>query len=385
MKVTIDDVDYLLLTQCPLLDTTERYAFKTDVHKSYDGSDEVRIPEIDYARQSMTYSLSAYRAETVGLFNDVYSWMRKEYLVPQPLESLDVGNISDDFIEADTSSIPIPVDSFILIQPLSGVLEVRKIIEIGRYEVIEDETVYIDGYRLNEPVTASNASIYPLRKCIIDGNVSTTVNNSIFNPMLNLRVVDNVEYPVADAPEQYKDNDLYFMPLLLDGDFLDIELQQHQNIVDGEIGKFWSFTNWNYPLASKNLRIIMRSRQEYLDLKKWFYRRRGMLNEFWLPSYEQNFNVVSASGDSLVVKNESYLSNKTNIAVKSNGVWTVHEITNQSTTGANKTLLVEPSLPTKIERISYLDLYRLGSDSIEFRFMGNDIIEATVPIVELSP
>lgn len=385
MKVTIDDVDYILLTQCPLLDTTERYDFKTDVHKSYDGSDEVRIPEIDYARQSMTYSLSAYRAETVGMFNDIHSWMRKVYLIPQPLESLDVGNLSVDFIEADTSLIPIQVGSFILIQPESGALQVRKVTEIGRYEVIEDVPVYIDGYRLNEAVTASNASIYPLRKCIIDGNVSTTVNNSTFNPMLNLRVIDNVEYPVADAPEQYKDNDLYFMPLLLDGDFLDIELQQHQNIVDGEIGKFWSFTNWNHPLVSKNLIIIMRSRQEYLDLKKWFYRRRGMLNEFWLPSYEQNFNVVSASGDSLVVKNESYLSNKTNIAVKSNGVWTVHEITNQSTTGANKTLLVEPSLPTKIDRISYLDLYRLGSDSIEFRFMGNDIIQTTLPIVELSP
>ena len=132
MKVTIDDVDYILLTQCPLLDTTERYAFKTDVHKSYDGTNEVRIPEIDYARQSMTYSLSSYRAETVGLFNDVYSWMRKEYLVPQPLESLDVGNISDDFIEYDTSLIPIQVDSFILIQPESGILQVRKVTEIGR-------------------------------------------------------------------------------------------------------------------------------------------------------------------------------------------------------------------------------------------------------------
>ena len=383
MKVTIDDVDYILLTQCPLLDTTERYAFKTDVHKSYDGSDEVRIPEIDYARQSMTYSLSSYRAETVGLFNDVYSLMRKEYLVPQPLESLDVGNISDDFIEYDTSLIPIQVDSFILIQPESGTLQVRKVTEIGRYEVIEDEPTYIDGYRLNESVTASNASIYPLRKCIIDGNVSTTVNNSTFNPMLNLRVIDNVKYPVADAAVQYKDNDLYFMPLLLDGDFLDIELQQHQNIVDGEIGKFWSFTNWNHPLVSKNLIIIMRSRQEYLDLKKWFYRRRGMLNEFWMPSYEQNFNVVSANDTSLVVKNESYLSNKANIAVKSNSVWTVHSIVSASTVGENKNLIVSPSLPTKIDRISYLDLYRLGSDSIEFRFMGNDIIQTTLPIVEL--
>ena len=198
MKVSIDNNEYILLTKCPLLDTTEQYDFKTDVHLSYDGTKEERIPERDYARQSLTYSLSAYRAETVGMFNDIHSWMRKVYLIPQPLESLDVGNLSDDFIEADTSLIPIPVDSLILIQPLSGALEVRKITEIGRYEVIEDVPTYIDGYRLNDSITALDATIYPLRKCIIDGNVNYKVNNPTFNTMLNLRVIDNIAYPVAD-------------------------------------------------------------------------------------------------------------------------------------------------------------------------------------------
>ena len=385
MKVSVDNQDYILLTQCPLLDTSERYAFKTDVHKSYNGSTEERIPELDAARQAMTYSLSSYRAETVGLLNETYSWMRKEYLVPQPLESKEVGNLADDFIECDTSGISIAADHFILIQPESGALQVRKVTEIGRYEVIEDETVYIDGYRLNEAITANDATIYPLRKCIIDGNVNAQINNATFSPMLSLRVLDSVEYPIAEAPQQYENEDIYFMPLLLDGDYLDIELQQHQNIVDGEIGAFWQFTHWENPLASKNLRIIMRSREEYYQLKQWFYRRRGMLNAFWLPSYEHNFNVIFAGGSSLVVKNESFLSSKTSIAVKSNGVWSAHAITNKTVSSNSVDMNVFPQLPTKIERISYLDLYRLGSDTIEFMFKGNDIIETTLPIVELMP
>ena len=385
MKVSIDSQEYILLTQCPLLDTSERYTFKTDVHKSYNGATEERIPEIDEARQAMTYSLSSYRAETVGLFNETYSWVRKEYLVPQPLESKEVGNLADDFIECDTDDISINTDSLILIQPESGALEVRKVTEIGRYEVIEDEPVYIDGYRLNEAVTANDATIYPLRKCIIDGNVNAQINNATFSPMLSLRVLDNAEYPIAEAPQQYENEDIYFMPLLLDGDYLDIEFQQHQNIVDGEIGKFWSFTNWANPLVAKNLRIVMHSREEYYQLKQWFYRRRGMLNPFWLPTYEHNFNVISAGGSSLVVKNESFLSSKTSIAVKSNGVWSAHAITNKTVSANSVDMNVFPQLPTKIERISYLDLYRLGSDTIEFMFKGNDIIETTLPIVELNP
>ena len=385
MKVSIDDQEYILLTQCPLLDTSERYTFKTDVHKSYNGSTEERIPELDAARQAMTYSLSSYRAETVGLFNETYSWMRKEYLVPQPLESKEVGNLADDFIECDTDDISINADSLILIQPESGALEVRKVIEIGRYEAVNNETVYIDGFRLNQLILANDATIYPLRKCIIDGNVSAQVSNALFSPMLSLRVLDNAEYPIAEAPQQYENEDIYFMPLLLDGDYLDIEFQQHQNIVDGEIGAFWQFTHWANPLASKNLRIIMRSREEYYQLKQWFYRRRGMLNPFWLPSYEHNFNVVSAMDTTLVVKNEQFLSNKLNIAVKSNGTWTDHTITSYTINSGIVNMQVSPSLPTKIERISYLDLYRLGSDTIEFMFKGNDIIETTLPIVELNP
>ncbi|MEG2273133.1 MAG: hypothetical protein RSC05_12765 [Acinetobacter sp.] len=384
MKVSIDDQEYILLTQCPLLDTSERYAFKTDVHKSYNGSTEERIPEIDEARQSLAYSLSSYRAETVGLFNETYSWMRKEYLVPQPLESKEVGNLADDFIECDTSGISIAADHFILIQPESGALQVRKVTEIGRYEVVNNETVYIDGYRLNQLILANDATIYPLRKCIIDGNVNAQINNATFSPMLSLRVLDNVEYPIAVAPQQYKNEDIYFMPLLLDGDYLDVEFRQHQSIVDGEIGKFWSFTNWANPLVAKNLRILMRSREEYHQLKQWFYRRRGMLNAFWLPTYEHNFNIISASSSSLVVKNESFLSNKTSIAVKSNGVWSAHAITNKTVNSGNVSMQVSPTLPAAIERISYLDLYRLGSDTIEFMFKGNDIIETTLPIVELS-
>lgn len=385
MKVNVNGQDYILLTQCPLVDTTERYEFKTDVHEAYNGSSEERIPERDYARQSMSYSVHAYRNETVGLFNDLYSWLRKTYLVPQPLESQDVGNLSDDFIETDTSLISIEVGTLILVQPITGQLEVREVTEIGRYEVIEEETVYIDGYRLNSSVTATDATIYPLRKCIIDGNPSISVSESMIKPLLNLRVLDNFKYEISEEPEQYKNDDLYFMPLLLDGEMLDIEFQQQQTIVDGQIGQFWQFTNWINPKIAKNLRVIMHSKQEYMDYKKWFYRRRGMLNSFWLPSYEQNFNVVSRSSSSITVKDENYLANRVNIAIKSNGVWTAHTVTNAVTSGANKVLTLSPSPPTTIQRVSYLGLYRLGSDSVEFIFRGNDIIEANVPILELSP
>ncbi|MCL5767340.1 hypothetical protein [Acinetobacter sp. ANC5681] len=384
MKVTINERDYILLTKCPLLETTERYEFKTDVHQSFDATGEERIPLLDAARQSFNWSIIAFRNEVPEMFNDLYSWMRKEYLVPQPLESQLVGNLSDDFIEADTSKLGINVGTLILVQAV-GVLTVFEVTEIGRYEVVEDVPVYIDGYRLNEAVTASDAKIIPLRKVIISGNLTTQANGLMFKPTLNLRVLDSVEYPIAADPQQYKGDDIYFTPLLLDGDFLDLNFEQHQSIADGEIGQFWQFTHWLNPLINKNFRVIMKSRQDYIDYKKWFYRRRGRLNQFWMPSYQNNFNVVSAIGESLVVKNEGYLFSKKNIAIKSNGIWTAHSVISANVSDQNIVMSLIPNPPINIERVSYLGLYRLNSDAVEFYFKGADIVEATVPIVELSP
>lgn len=384
MKVTVNGHEYILLTKCPLLETTERYEFKTDVHQSFDASSEERIPLLDVARQSFNWLMIAFRNEVPEMFNDLYSWMRKDYLVPQPLESQLVGNLSDDFIETDTSNLGINAETLILVTAL-GVSLVVEVTEIGRYEVIEGVPTYIDGYRLNEAVTATNAQIQPLRKVIIAGNPTSQANGLMFKPTLNLRVLDGVEYPIADEPQQYKGDDLYFTPLLLGGDFLDINFEQHQAIADGEIGQFWQFTHWINPLINKNFRVIMRNRQEYIDYKKWFYRRRGRLNPFWVPSYQNNFNFISRSASSITVKNDNYLSDRKNIAIKANGVWTAHSVTSTSVSGENIVMNLTPQPPINIERVSYLGLYRLNSDAVEFYFKGADIVEATVPIVEITP
>ena len=384
MKVTVNGHEYILLTKCPLLETTERYEFKTDVHQSFDATGEERIPLLDAARQSFNWAMIAFRNEVPEMFNDLYSWMRKEYLVPQPLESQLVDDLSDDFIECDTSNLGINAGTLILVKAL-GTYLVVEVTEIGRYEVIEGVPTYIDGYRLNEAVTATNAQIQPLRKVIISGNPTSQANGLMFKPTLNLRVLDSVEYPMSAEPQQYKGYDLYFTPLLLDGDFLDINFEQHQAIADGEIGQFWQFTHWINPLINKNFRVIMRNRQEYIDYKKWFYRRRGRLNPFWLPSYQNNFNFISRSASSITVKNDNYLSDRKNIAIKANGVWTAHSVTSTSVSGENIVMNLTPQPPVNIERVSYLGLYRLNSDAVEFYFKGADIVEATVPIVEITP
>ena len=277
-----------------------------------------------------------------------------------------------------------PEKSLALISSNEG-SKVIEITEIGRYEVVEGETVFIDGYRLNQNITATNASITPIRRCIIDGDVGSQINGMMMKPTVSFRVIDNPEYSNSPDPDQFKEDDLYFVPLLLEGDFLDITFTQLQSVVDGDTGLFAQYTPWLNPQIMKNLRVIIKSRQEFNDYKQWFFRRRGKLNQFWLPTHEQNLNFVSQTGLTLTVRDDNYVVSRNHIAIKANDVWSAHEITYVGTSGTNRILSLNPAPPSNIQRISYLGLYRLNSDSVEFSFLGADFVEAVVPILELSP
>jgi hypothetical protein len=104
-----------------------------------------------------------------------------------------------------------------------------------------------------------------------------------------------------------------------------------------------------------------------------------------LPSYQNNFNLVSRGSYGITVKNDNYLSDRKNIAIKANSVWTAHSVTSTSVSGENIVMNLTPPPPMNIQRISYLGLYRLNSDAVELHFKGANIVEATVPIVEITP
>ena len=324
MKVTVNGHEYILLTKCPLLETTERYEFKTDVHQSFDASSEERIPLLDAARQSFNYSMLAYKAEIQGMFDTFYDELRAEYLIPQMLETVTVSDIDGDFIDCDTSLLNVGVDSFILVKSNNTFAAVQ-VTEIGRYEVIEEVPTYFDGFRIHTAIEATSPILQPLRLCIIDGDMTAQMNALVFKPQVTFRVLENIEYPISAAPEQFNSEDYYDWKVLLNGDYLDVSFSQHQNIVDGGMGNIWGYTHWMGAKKMFVLRLLMRNPQEYIDLKKWFYRRRGRLNAFYLQMFEGDKN-------------------------------------------------------NPVKR-----LFRLNSDAIEFNFKGAGIVETNVPVVELTP
>ncbi|WEI04526.1 hypothetical protein PYR78_06110 [Acinetobacter johnsonii] len=106
---------------------------------------------------------------------------------------------------------------FILLESSEGA-QVAEIVSIGRYIIVQEEirdpetqeiiqeliTEYQDGFRLAADVTATNASIVPLRICIIDGDASINTGGFWSNSSFVFRVIaeDSPEHS-GDVPEQY--------------------------------------------------------------------------------------------------------------------------------------------------------------------------------------
>ena len=390
MKINTSFGELILLKYCPLMGMSERLEFLTEVHESYDGS-EVRIPLRDQARQYFKVSYAALKDEIAKMINISWGGIRNDFAIPIYKESQLISSFSGDFIQCNTLIADLKVG-------LAAIYNVNdfnviEIIEIGRYLVVDNETIYQDGIRIKDSISFSGGKLAPIRIAIIEGDINYLFNSFISKTEIMFRVKDNPEF-IGDVPEQFKGQDLYFKPLLLQGNTLQVAIQQQQTIVDGELGVFTQFTNWNNPKLLRNMRNLIKSRQELREFKNWLFRCRGRLNTFWLPTYERNFNLVSTGivTNWIDVKSDQYIdfsSDRKYLAIKICNVWSAHEITdaiNSTSTTARLTLYPELYVDAKdIKHISYLGLHRIDNDAIEFNHKGGDCFEVIIPLLEIQP
>ncbi|WP_395441944.1 hypothetical protein [Acinetobacter sp. P1332] len=402
MKIQTKYGEVHVLTNCPLLDSTERLEFKTEVHEAYDSSED-RYIQRDAPRQVLSFNYVNMQKAMGDIFHMLYANLRKQWGIPLPQFRQPIPDLDDsDYIPLSTAAHIADLRvGFALIESAAG-FQVVEITAVGRYIITQEEirdpetdeilqaleTEYQDGFRLAQNVTVSNASIMPLRICIIDGDASISTGGFWSSSSVVFRVLaeDSPEHS-GDVPEQYQGEDIYFKPLLLDGSALEMTLMQHQNIVDADVGGFQQFTHWKKPRYLKPFKSVLKGWDLYSEYRRFLFRRMGRYQAFWMPLYEKHLNILNTANITTSLStNTKYLleADRKHIAVKrKNGMWTAHEIT--AKTGGS--LTVSPAINAHrndIQTICYLGLHRFDADQIEFQFLGAQITQVTVPIVELS-
>ena len=402
MKIQTQYGEVHVLTNCPLLNSTERLEFKTEVHEAYDSSED-RYIQRDAPRHVLSFNYVNMQKAMGDIFHMLYANLRNLWGIPLPQFRQLIPDLDEsDYIPLSTSANIADLRvGFALIESAAG-FQVVEITAVGRYIITQEEirdpetdeilqaleTEYQDGFRLAQNVTVSNASIMPLRICIIDGDASINTGGFWSNSSVVFRVLaeDSPEHR-GDIPAQYQGEDIYFKPLLLDGSALEMTLMQHQNIVDADVGGFQQFTHWKKPRYLKPFKSVLKGWDKYTEYRRFLFRRMGRYQAFWMPLYEKHLNILNTANitTSLSTNTKYFLeADRKHIAVKrKNGTWTAHEIT--AKTGGS--LTVSPAINSHrndIQTICYLGLHRFDADQIEFQFLGAQITQVTVPIVELS-
>ena len=70
-----------VLTNCPLLNSTERLEWMTEVHESFDGNEE-RYPLRDTPRQILSFNYVQMRKEMGDMFHMLSANLRKQWGIP---------------------------------------------------------------------------------------------------------------------------------------------------------------------------------------------------------------------------------------------------------------------------------------------------------------
>ena len=401
MKIQTSYGEVHVLTNCPLLDSTESLEWMTEVHESFDGSEE-RYPLREAPHQILNFNYTQLRKAMGDLFHMLYANLRKQWGIPLRQVKRSIPDIMDDdyvILDAADTIADLRI-GFAFIESSEGA-QVAEIVSRGRYIIIQDEirdpetdeviqeliTEYQDGFRLADNVTVTNAVIMPLRICIIDGDASINAGGFWSNASVVFRVLaEDLPEHEGDVPEQYKGNDLYWKPLILGGSSLEMTLTQHQNIVDGAVGGFQQYTHHAKPKYLKPFISVLKDWSEFNAYRRFLFRRSGRYRAFWMPLYEKHLNILNAGNITTSLStNTKYIveADRKHIAVKrKDGSWSAHEITGR--TGGS--LTVSPAINAQrndIKTICYLGLHRLDADRIEFQFLGAGKSRITVPIVEI--
>ena len=379
MLITTDLYGELVLLTTPMLvELSEVIGFATDVFEAQDGTEE-RTPLKDYARQTLSFSSFAIKDDFAQFFNVQWGGIRKLWGVPLWSEMQKVGDVDGNFITCNTTLYDFRDNSLAVLKNGDG------------FQVVEISTVEETGLQLSAAVTSTNAILMPVRVCFISGDITRNTNGWYSTASCDFVVIDESTVN-PKTPDQYLDDDIYWFNLGYTGDTLEAKISQNQNTLDAGIGLISQTTDWDMPTYAKDYQAVLKGRQSVVNYKNFLFRRQGRYRQFWLPTFERNLNSKSTGNvtTTLLVEIDQYkqlADLRNHIAIKAGGAWTAHTITASSFLSASTvSLKITPSLDkdaSTIQGISYLGLHRLDADSVTLKHQGANIVEVSVPILEI--
>jgi hypothetical protein len=168
---------------------------------------------------------------------------------------------------------------------------------------------------------------------------------------------------------------------------LEFDTETVNPVVDDPIG---------YTTIVRRMDWLMKSRKERADFRKWLYARAGRWKPFWMPSWNEDFKLASllaGTGTKLVVDFAFYkrfvpatLMRNALMIELFNGTRIFKDILSiDEISETEENVFIDSAVgfdiyPQDVKRISYLNLSRLDSDTVEI-FHETDTISRVSALI----
>lgn len=368
----------------PTIPMRETYDWLTDIITSYNGIED-RTPLRLKPRLSINHSFEFDDTNKYDLFNTVYGALRSQMAIPLWQYAQYVGAPGGTTITCDTTVYPLNLNELALVYSSDNSFVLSDITAVtGSNITLADSAIGL-----------TNAWLIPVKTGFAIGDAS--IESSGHNGVLKLLMrVDDADEITGDTPTQYLSKDTcYDQRLKGSGDVYKSAINAQQYLADFQLGKISEKAPWLNSKILQSYEIVLKNLPEYNTFLNWLHRRAGRHREFWRPTFERDFRIISAGAitTTIDVYKDSFIdwsSDRSHIAFQSNaGVWyprAINSTTSLSSTTMRITLSSSLGLSTTdIFRMSYLGLRRLSIDSVNIDWIGKLVSKVQLADLEITP
>ena len=388
-QVTVTGSRIVMMPYFMVPPTSETLEWKTQVIKSYNNTEQ-RIRLRKHPRQSYNAQFHIPAGEMGRAQNLAYGWLSRRWAVPQwPVAQQSIGTfpIGSSVFNIDTTVSDYRVGNLIALWSNERANATAEILSLTPTSIIIDKGTSVE---------LVNPWVMPANIAQAKGSIKRRSNGYNGALTIEFEFTNYKDLLVTDVPDQYKGNDIYYIPsLFAESGNINDEFNTRVDTVDYSLGVQKTYSPWRNAEIARPYRVVLQGLAEIWAFRKWLHRRAGKIKPFWTPTFENDLR-ISQSGTlltSLVVKADDYKlfgSARKHIAIKTvSGVYLPLEIVAVSDSiGDTVSLTLDSALnieADQVKEISFMGLKRLDNDRVELSWATNRTAECVIRMVEIQP
>lgn len=273
----------------------ESLAWLTDVLPSRNGREQ-RIRLRPHPRRRLEYSLLLKDADDRRRFHALqFGWQHRTFAIP-------IWTDADRLQAAAAAGAQfIPVATDLKDYDDGGLVMLWR--SPSQYEIAEIDTVAANGLALKRGLLAAWASgtaVAPIRLGIVPKDIqikgiTADVESMPIALQLLAQEASVRRFPAFVAPYTYKGIDVFTAKTGYNEN-VEIEVSRETEAWDYQTGVFAQQSPHSGSVGARDMRLVLKDRAAVGAFLAWLQARAGKLREVWIPSWEQDFEIVEAFG-----------------------------------------------------------------------------------------